>query len=312
MKNRRYKDKIFIFPATVVILVVLIDGLFGIFVDLYLSKYSLPGEYRKIEYLMKESSEDLIILGSSLAINAYIPEIIEDSLGITCFNGGCNSQSLPFFQCMIESMLNRYTPRCIVLSLRKEELVLNSLARFGLLMPYYHRGNPSIDYFLEMENKGKTLFFHSNLYRYNTIGWRMLLYQIKSFDEIERKGFVPHTIPKFQPNLDDQSMYSDYYYCLNPVREESFRKIIRLCKDAGIQLIVTLPPVYIKFPDNGRPYELIALENLCKENNIPFINDSQSPFFLSRPDLFYDSRHLNYIGSEIYTKKILKDWKMYF
>jgi hypothetical protein len=88
MKKFVKKYKVLVVMAALILLIVLIDLLFGVCMDAYLTKHSLPGDYAKIEYLMKETDEDMLILGSSIAINAYIPQMIEDSLGISCFNGG--------------------------------------------------------------------------------------------------------------------------------------------------------------------------------------------------------------------------------
>jgi hypothetical protein len=289
--------------------VAIIDLCFGIFIDSYSAKHPLPGDYLKIEYMMKSSDEDMLIIGSSVAINAYIPQIMEDSLGLTCFNGGCNSQTLPFYQCMVEGILSRYSPAYIVLSMRKDDLFDEGLGFINLLKPYYGKGYASIDYFLDKQNGRKSIFLHSNLYRYNTIGCRILLQYLQSVEKISRKGFVPHAVPKYPPSLINQYAYASPDRRTNPELETCFLKIVDLCRQSGVRLIVTSPPLYIKLPGQGNPYEFSALENLCKAHNIPFINDSQSAFFLSRPDLFYDNSHLNYFGSEIYTNRFIDELK---
>ena len=291
------------------VILAMVDTMGGWLIRTYLRHHSLPGDYQKIEYLMKDAQEEMIIIGSSVAINGYVPQIIEDSLQISCFNGGCSSQYMPFFQCMIEILLQRYTPRYIVLVMRSEELADNAMGRLNLLRPFYRKGYPSMDYFLDQIDGEKNFFLHSNLYRYNTIGWRILLSYIMPFNEMGQKGFVPHDAPKFPPILTDWSNYTSYYRQLNPVQETCFRKIVEMCRQAHVELIVTLPPVDMKQTDQGRPYELAALENLCREYAVPLFNDNQSPFFLAHPDLFYDKRHLNYLGSDVYTKLFIEEFK---
>jgi hypothetical protein len=300
------KRKALIVLTAVIAVVALIDVLFGCLINAFLSNHHLPGDYTKIEYLLKNSDEEMIIIGSSTAINAYIPQMIEDSLGITCFNGGCNSQNMPFFQSMVEGVLNRYTPKYIVLSMRRNELATNYKGRLNLLNPYYHKGYKSIDYFLEEENGWKTILLKSNLYRYNTIFWRILLYYVKPDNELKYKGFSSHDVPKIPPVLRDESNYTSRYKTLNPENLNCFLNIIRLCQQKGVQLIVALPPDYILLPDRGHPYELTAIENLCSDYHIPVLNDCQSPFFLSHPELFYDELHLNYAGSKIYTRQFIR------
>jgi hypothetical protein len=299
------KNKFILILSGTILLIVLFDHLFGLFVDYRLSEHKLPGDYAKIDYLMNEADEEMIILGSSIAINALIPQTIEDSLQISCFNGGCNSQNFPFFLCMTEEILKRHTPRYLVLCLRSPELAIGNNGRFNLLKPYYHKKSRSIDSFLEQENGTETLFLKSALYRYNTIGWRILLYHFSSDDELGQKGFMPHATPAFPPVLKDESRYTSFYRRLNEVHTTCFMSIIEKCKEAGVRLIVVTPPLYRKLPENGNPFELNELERLCREKNIPFLNDCQSPFFLSRPDLFYDNQHLNNKGSELYTRQFI-------
>ncbi|MDR3219043.1 MAG: hypothetical protein LBU22_08750 [Dysgonamonadaceae bacterium] len=303
MKNNWLKYRLFFLLAAVA----LIDSCFGILVDFYTAKHPLPGDYLKIEYLMKSSDEDMLIIGSSVTINAYIPQIMEDSLGLTCFNGGCNSQTLPFYQCMVERILSRYSPSYIVLSMRKDDLFDGSLGFINLLKPYYGKGYASIDYFLDKQNGRKSIFLHSNLYRYNTIGCRILLHYLQSAEKISRKGFEPHAVPKYPPTLINHYEYASAYRPTNPELEACFLKIVDLCRQSGVRLIVTSPPLYIKLPGQGNSYEFSVLENLCKAHDVPFINDSQSAFFLSRPDLFHDNSHLNYRGSEIYTNRFINE-----
>jgi hypothetical protein len=308
MKQMIRKYKVVVVVAEVIAIVAVIDVIFGMCMNIYLSKHSLPGDYAKIDYLMKESDEEMLIIGSSTAINAYIPQLIEDSLGITCFNGGCNSQNMPFFQCMIECVLNRHTPKYIILSMRRYDLATRYTGRLNLLDPYYHKGYRSIDYFLEKANGKKNLLLKSGLYRYNTIVWRILLYHFKSFNELGEKGFTSHEVPNVLPDLIDRSSRTSSYTTLNPVHLKSFLKIVAMCREAGVELIVDLPPNYILLPDQGQPYELKAIEEWCRKYDIPLINHCQSPFFLSHPELFYDEMHLNRTGSEVYTKQFISEF----
>ena len=308
MKKYIRKYKLFFVLTGILAVVCIVDVLFGAFVDSYTSKHSLPGDYAKIDYLMKSADEDMIIIGSSMAINAFIPQIIEDSLNITCFNGGCNFQFLPFFQCVTENILARNKPRDIVLVLQPEELTYNNLGRINLLNVYYNKGNESIDYFVNVDNGQKTVFLNSNLYRYNTIGWRILLSQAKSMHDLGEKGYLPHDIPKLAPTLKDYTQRVRRGN-LNSSKVKNLLNIITMCEKAGTNLIVVIPPVYNLLYKDEKTVGLKALEEICSEYNISLINDSQSPFFLTRPDLFYDNVHLNYLGSEIYTNLFIEHLK---
>lgn len=42
----------------------------------YSKRYGLPGDYAKIEYLFHQANEDVVIIGSSVAINSFMPDIM--------------------------------------------------------------------------------------------------------------------------------------------------------------------------------------------------------------------------------------------
>ena len=291
---------------SVIILVIAADLFLGYLSNLYTKKHEYPGDYLKIEYLMKKANEDIIILGSSVGINSYIPQMIEDSLGLTCFNGGCNAQQIPFFYCMAEAILHHHTPRYIILALRHFELVESDMGRINLLNPYYRRGYKSIDEALESQNKREKYLLQSNLYRYNTIWWRIMLYYVKSFDELGHKGFVGKEVPAFYPKFIPETGE------IKPVSKskiEYFRNIAELCKDAGIGLIVAIPPVYMKTNNNSE--EVICMKKLCKEYDIPLIDNNQSEPFITHPELFHDNEHLNVNGARIMTSMFIEELKPY-
>ncbi|MDH8700874.1 hypothetical protein M2138_000208 [Dysgonomonadaceae bacterium PH5-43] len=306
MKKKRKTYKLVLVLLSIIAIVITIDTGLGWFMNIYSSKNSLPGDYSKIDYLMKSANEDMIIVGSSTAINAFIPQIIEDSLNITCFNGGCNAQFMPFFRCITENVLSRHKPKHLVLSIRPDELYYNHNGRINLLNIYYNKGNKSIDEIVEENNGYKTTFLASNLYRYNTISWRILLSKLSSVDNMGDKGYVPHSIPSIAPQLDDYRENLRRYKA-NRTTFNNLLAIADMCKNAEVDLIIVLTPIYSRLYDNED--DLISLKiikEVCTEYNLRLINNSQNTLFLNSPDLFYDNNHLNYLGSKIHTEMFIE------
>ena len=96
--------------VTIVAIVWIHDVVFGQIMSFYSNKYGLPGDYMKIEYLFRQSDDDVVIIGSSVAINSFMPDIMMDSLDISLFNGGRNAQTLVFFRCMVDGLLKHHHP----------------------------------------------------------------------------------------------------------------------------------------------------------------------------------------------------------
>lgn len=102
--------------VSIIVIVLVFDVIFGQVMSFYSKRYGLPGDYAKIEYLFHQANEDVVIIGSSVAINSFMPDIMMDSLGISVFNGGCNAQNIIFFRCMIDGLLEHHRPRGVYFS----------------------------------------------------------------------------------------------------------------------------------------------------------------------------------------------------
>ncbi len=292
----------FVFSCLVIVL--LVDVLFGTFCNWYVKDKPLPGDYENVDYLIKRSTDDVIILGSSIALNSLMPTIVEDSLGMTCFNGGANGQTLTFYDTMVECILARHKPKMIVLGLKNEELAGTGVGgRYNFLVPYYDKGYSMIDSCLKARDKYEPYLLKSNLYRYNTIWWRILLYHFITPGEPGEKGFVAKGIPSFYPTLYKKEVSTQ----ISNQRKEEFRSMVERCRNAGVQLVAYFPPNYYKY--SGKSATINYVENYCKEHNIPCFDDSQDAEFLKNKEWFYDNVHLNKNGAVIYTEHFIAELK---
>ena len=65
-------------------------------------------------YACKESHEDIIIMGSSRASHHYVPQIFEDSLGLSCFNAGQDGNGIILQYGRWKMIRERYTPKMVI------------------------------------------------------------------------------------------------------------------------------------------------------------------------------------------------------
>ena len=83
------------------------------------------------------------------------------------------------------------------------------------------------------------------------------------------------------------------------VKLDCFRKIIAMCQEKNIQLILIVPPLFD--PMNS------AFKERLKEvtqNKIPFFEyNNQNPIYKSK-NYYYDRTHLNFKGAKIFTDEI--------
>lgn len=94
-------------------LVVLMDITFG-FVFSALRAYAKGGSTENCEYIDNRSTDDIIILGSSRATHHYVPQIIEDSLGVSCYNCGEEGNGIVLAYGRYKMLTGRYKSRLII------------------------------------------------------------------------------------------------------------------------------------------------------------------------------------------------------
>lgn len=296
--------RLLLFIGIVSIIVLTTDILLGFCCRYYINHHRLMGEFGEIDYIVNRSNDSIIILGSSVALNGLNPNIIEDSIGISCYNGGANGQIIPYYESLLECIVKRkQKPSIIILGLRTNDLTGNGNGgRFNVFLPYYHTGMETIDRRLESKNWKEKYLLYSNIYRYNPIWWRLFLYVFFQPEEKGKKGFTGKPLPMVFPELKN-----DVSSTITKERVNSFLNMVKLCKDNNIKLIVIFPPMYFHYDEKTETIDYV--EQYCMKNRIPCFNDSQDSLFLSDNHLFYDNVHVNIEGCTKYTQIICQRLK---
>lgn len=121
---------------TLVFLIFIADRCTG-FVLKYLYDNQKDEEYFFASEAMERQEAKLVVLGSSRAKNHYNPRILEDSLGISCFNAGRSGHFLMYQSAQLQVMLSRYTPEHIILDIVPYDFTGgNNYDRMSALLPY--------------------------------------------------------------------------------------------------------------------------------------------------------------------------------
>lgn len=300
--------KILIYITCILVILILTDNLLGICSRYYIKNHQLTGRYRSLDRLIREVKADIILIGNSAILNSVNPEIIEDSLSMTCYNGGIVGQSIDFSETIIDCILQRHTPKMFVLGLRPEEMGENiGEGIYDVLKPYYKMGYKSIDDHFNKTDGFERILLQSNLIRYNTIWVRVLLYMLYDNTHSQENGFMPKEIPSTLPMLKQIEKYE------MPVERKlkCIERIIQKCQSHNIQLIIVFPPTLLTFENNQTPCAKVV-NDLCTQHNIQCFMDYGNKEFQNHPELFYDEEHVNKDGAVVYSKIISNRINKYF
>ncbi len=293
--------KTLFFILSVLAILLVVDVTLGAGSDCYMNRVTLPGDYRSIDYVVRECDDDIVILGSSVALNSLVPSIIEDSLAMSCFNGGANAQQLPYYLTMLDCLFSRYTPRLVILGLTPDECSTEGVGeRYNILAPYYHRGYSVIDSCMEQDDPVKRILLSSSMIRYNTIWWRILLYHFVTADNPGEKGYVAKDVPPALPTLLNEQVDT-----ITGERMVQLERFIDMCRRHNTKLIVYFPPQYRRFSTTSNSSN-VAVAKICERVGVKCVDDSQDTAFLAHPEWFYDDKHLNLNGAPVYTSRFIK------
>lgn len=276
-------------------LVAVVDVTVGKSLD-YCLNHLKGGEYHSLQYAMRETKADVLVFGSSRAINHYVPKVIEDSLGMTCYNCGFHAQGIIFQYGRLRYILNRYKPKMVIYDVEYHfDLGKGDNERYLDMLKPYCSDTCIANYFKEFSWK-EYIKNYSHLYRYNS-NFVDLLKDYSSGQDKSIQGFEPR-----KETMD----YDVEKTSVNPVEVDSvklyyLKKFVDACKKNHIPLVMFVSPRY----DVTSTTVHEPVKAFCEDNNVPYYDYFTDAYYQSHKELFADSRHLNEKGASIYTQQII-------
>jgi hypothetical protein len=280
-----------------ILLLIFLDFALGaILHHLYFSKKSQLSGDNKLYYSLNKTREDILIFGASTAIHGYIPKIIEDSLGISCYNTGWNGTNIYFSATILNSVLLRYSPKVIIFDMTAWELVKeeSDFDKISELFPYYY-SNKSAKEIIDFSGKYEKYKMLLKTYQYNSKLLFILTQNISS-GIIGDKGYIP-IYGSWENNLQTDTLSvapSD------SIKFSYFDKFVSQALNKGCKVVVVSPPVFRQYSKN----QYSEIEQYSRMKDIGFWNFRNDTSFINHREYFYDYVHLNNSGAEHFTRQI--------
>lgn len=300
--------KVLIGLVSIIVLLVAADWAVGTWSEkmYYKSKY---GIYRRQIYVMKEANEDLLIMGSSRAAHHYVPQILEDSLGMTCYNAGSDGECIYYHYCLLASMIERgHTPKVVVYEVMNLDAEVSQGATFTLeaaldRLALHYGEYEAIDSLFALNGWKENVKMLSKTYRYNS----KLVQTIKCnyLPEKEDRGYEALTgkmdVELFNKEAASRTSQPLKKSKIEDRKLEYMEKFIRLCKANDILLILCYSPYYHNKLSEG----VHRIQEIADHYDVPFYEFATDKTF-DDAKLFNDEMHLNDEGAKKYTELIVK------
>lgn len=244
---------------------------------------------------LDEQTADLIVLGSSRARNHYNPEILEDSLGISCYNAGRSGCFLVYQSAQLDLILDRYTPKAILLEVTPYDMEAGEgdYDRLSGLLPY--QNHPSFKKVIRKKSYWEPYKCWSRIYPYNSLALKMIK-NLKDRGEFKANGFQP----LYGVWNDSINSYGKHEQPIDKRKTEEMVHIIKVCQEKGIKLTMVTSPM---FAHCNMTKTLLLTDSLCNKYNIKYHSFLNSPTYENN-ELFHTTDHLNATGAEIFSRQI--------
>lgn len=296
--------KHFIIWISVVVLTVLsVDLIFGIPFNNYTKNHKLPGDYESIEKVLRHNDADILVLGSSVALNSINTKALQDSLGCHTFNAGGNGQTFPFYLTMLQAAIEQKVPKKVLLCIQPNALSSAGIGnRYNILAPYYGMGISDIDSNMSLNRIYDKYLLNITSYKFNKIWFRILLYHFITPDIRGENGYIGKPIPPSFPEKKPLKVKE-----ISKERKVELQKFMQICKDNNIDLMILFTPEYNNLNIKDKEKNVISqVKEIAGLYNVRVYNDIELKPFASDSTLFYDEAHININGTKLYTDTIIK------
>ena len=256
-----------------------------------------------VEYhVCKALDEDVLIMGSSRASHHYVPQILEDSLGMSCFNGGQDGNGILMQYGRWKMLSAHKVPKLIVYDIEPSfDMVENNNERYIDRLKPFAGVKPVREYMASLFPM-EGLKLTSSMYRYNYKFLEILSDCVVS--PTIQQGYIPLKGHIRQEMIEAKKDVSAAHLELDAVKLEYLEKLISEVQGAGCRIVLVSSPYWRGHTQT----DFSSIEALAEKYGVAFLNYDESDL-AGNPDYFADSMHLNDDGANEFTKDMVTKLK---
>jgi hypothetical protein len=303
MQYRKFTIRLVVF----LLIIVAADIIIGNILEFMFYKQKTGPNFQIIESITTNRA-DLVILGNSRAQHHYNPNIISDKTQFSCINSGLNGGYgiyLPAFQ--VYEIANNYKPKTIIVEIDPNALSYSKLNYYliRVLLPYVDRYPNAYEY-LKLRDNYQKIKLLSKAYKYNSLVYDMIMYNLFSNNFNRVKSFIP--ISKSLSQKDSIAKLNKIRNLSTPTMDVNMelilQKLIHISKVKNIKLIFVNSPIYNNVVNDNYWFAGKKAIQIMNDNNISFWDYSNDSTFFNKYYLFSDRLHLNDKGAELFSNII--------
>lgn len=259
-------------------MVILADIVVGVSFEFW-AHNAKSGLTRRDTYICDALETDFLLMGSSRCVRHYNPQIISDSLGVSCYNSGQMGNGIILNYGKLRMINDRKKPKVVVYDITPGfdiSIGEDNHRYLSWLKSHYNRdGIPAIFDSVDKTEKFKMI---SQMYRYNSKMFEIITDFLRSTGDGGNDGFLP-LAGDFDQNkirVDDDNAIVPH---VDPLKVKYINNLIDELE--GGQLYFVVSPIWYGMDT----LQLAPVKQICKERGVPFIDFSNNPKYVHQ-DIF--------------------------
>ena len=281
-----------------------IDQMLG-YVFSYMANHNNKGGMTHRNYIVDGTNEDILIFGSSRAEHHYNPQIIQDSLGLSCYNCGQDGYGIIQYYGWWKIIRQHYKPKIIIYDvfMKFDLLAVEDNRKYlGGLKNLYSRDHIK-DIFIDVDNSEQYKML-SMLYRYNSSFHK----DVSSFffpKSLKNKGFksIQNQMDVKRMKKDGKSIKGDF--SIDSLKLAYLNKFIE--EKEGVKVFFVISPTLYGIDLK----DIEPVRNLCQKKEIPLLDFSNDSKYVRKVEFFSDYLHLNAKGADEFTRDFIEKLRDY-
>ncbi len=291
---RKFISKLLLF----IVIIVGMDLVYGVVCD-YLNSHAKGGTTGAQYYIAKQTSEDIVMMGSSRMHHHYVPQIVEESLGLTAYNAGIDGNGIILSYGYLLMITTRYSPRIIIYDISGYDLYKDDNVKYLDNLKEFYKESGIRDIFLDV-NKTERWKMISSLYRYNSKFLQLITDFIHPVVS-SQKGYVGlHQMMKYDV---EEVMVNESRREVDPLKIQYIEKFIKCCREKNITLYFCVSPIYESKASSQYNEPIIEI---CQKHGIPLFDWRVDDEISMNKRYFSDRTHMNDEGARQYTMKLCR------
>lgn len=291
---KQFVLKVLVFFA--IIAIVDIAGGWGL---KWLAAHARGGFTLRDNYICDSLQTDILLSGSSRCVRHYNPQIISDSLGVSCYNSGQMGNGIILNYGRLKMLNERQKPKLVIYDLHPgfDMLVGDDNHRYLTWLKGHYDREGIADIFCSVDNTEKYKMM-SQLYRYNSRIIELVSDYLQPLSNAKPDGFSP-----LKGEIDRLKIRSKvktpHHYRFDSLKLEYINKYIQEVGAKHIVFVVS-PSWYGMDTLQFKP-----VKEICEQQHIAFIDYSNSPKYVHNDTFFKDGSHMNAKGADEFTKDLV-------